>query len=85
MNMKLKSKARQKSKQMAKRMENQPDKRAVIPTLIVHVIVTILTWRDISSRSDAEVRGNKVVWRVASALNTIGSVAYWIFGRKSRV
>ncbi|MGO4102432.1 PLD nuclease N-terminal domain-containing protein [Leifsonia sp. YAF41] len=76
--------AKQMDKFKAKRMEKQPDKRAVIPTLIIHVIVLILTWRDIASRTDDEVRGNKAVWRVASALNTIGSVAYWIFGRKPR-
>ncbi|GAA3862721.1 hypothetical protein GCM10022381_03560 [Leifsonia kafniensis] len=97
MNTKLKSEEKLKKalgkkskqmKQLAKRKTNhmakQPDKRTIIPTLIVHVIVMTLTWRDISSRTDAEVRGNKAVWRVASALNTIGSVAYWVFGRKPR-
>lgn len=70
-----------KSKQMVKQTQN---KRAVIPVLIVHVIVLILTWRDIASRTDAEIRGNRNIWRAASALNTIGSVSYWVVGRKPR-
>lgn len=49
---------------------------------VFHVPITALTWRDLNSRSDAQVRGRKTLWRIFSALNTTGSVAYWLFGRR---
>ena len=49
---------------------------------VVHVPVTILTWRDRKTRPDDQVRGRKSIWRLASALNTTGSVAYWLIGRR---
>lgn len=52
------------------------------PALVVYAVAAFLTWRDISRRADAEVRGGKTVWRIASALNLSGSAAYWIFGRR---
>jgi hypothetical protein len=58
-------------------------KRVLVVALIVHVIAVTLTWRDLRKRSAQAVRGNKRVWQVASALNTSGSAAYWLFGRKS--
>jgi len=50
----------------------------------VHVTAVALTWRDLRSRPAGQVRGPKNFWRVASALNTTGSVAYWLFGRRRR-
>jgi hypothetical protein len=41
-----------------------------------------LTWRDLRARPAGQVRGNKKIWQVASALNTSGSAAYWLFGRR---
>jgi hypothetical protein len=48
----------------------------------VHVPVTVLTWRDLRGRSAERVRGRKWVWRVASCANTVGSVVYWLVGRR---
>jgi hypothetical protein len=50
--------------------------------LFVHVIMTTLTWRDLARRSPGQIRGSAQLWRVASGLNTLGSVAYWTVGRK---
>jgi Na+/melibiose symporter-like transporter len=58
-------------------------RRVLVIALIVHVIVMTLTWRDLRKRPDEAVRGKKRVWQVASAMNTSGSVAYWLLGRKS--
>jgi hypothetical protein len=58
-------------------------KRVLVVALVVHVIVLNLTWRDLRKRPDAGVRGKKRWWRIASTLNTSGSAAYWLFGRKS--
>ena len=49
---------------------------------VFHVPVTALTWRDLNARTDAQVRGSKTIWRLVSALNTMGSVAYWLIGRR---
>jgi hypothetical protein len=50
--------------------------------LVVHVTVTTLTWRDLQRRASSEVRGPKWAWRAASGANTLGSIAYWLVGRK---
>lgn len=61
--------------------KKQTNKLIAIPFLLLHIAVAIVTWRDIGERSDRQVRGPKAVWRAASAINTIGSLAYWLFGR----
>jgi len=50
--------------------------------LVVHVILAAFTWSDLRRRPDAAVRGRKRLWRTWATLNTTGSVAYWLFGRK---
>jgi hypothetical protein len=50
--------------------------------LAAHVAITSFTWRDLRRRSENEVRASKRLWRVASALNTLGSMAYFLIGRR---
>jgi hypothetical protein len=50
--------------------------------LVAHLVVTALTWRDMANRADGEVRGSKRFWRIASAVQTGNSLAYWLFGRR---
>ena len=50
--------------------------------IAVHLAAVVVTWRDIASRPTERIRGTKWAWRLASALNTIGSVAYWLVGRR---
>jgi hypothetical protein len=57
-------------------------KRVLAVTLVVHLFLVTLTWRDLRDRPDAGIRGRRRVWRLAAALNTTGSVAYWLFGRR---
>lgn len=47
-----------------------------------HVLVAAWTWRDIRQRPAQQVRGSKALWRVLSAVNTLGSVSYWLMGRR---
>jgi hypothetical protein len=54
----------------------------VVAYLPFHLLVTALTWRDLKGRPDEQVWGSKSLWRWVSALNTLGSVAYWVVGRK---
>jgi hypothetical protein len=61
----------------------EKQKRVLIVALIIHVVMVSLTWSDLRRRPDAAVRGKKRMWRIASALNTTGSVTYWLFGRRA--
>jgi hypothetical protein len=54
----------------------------VIPALISHVIMTAVVWRDISRRDPSELRGNKTIWRVLTAMNTGNHLLYWLVGRR---
>ena len=60
----------------------EKQKKILGVALVVHVIVFSLTWRDLRRRPAAGVRGNKNLWRLASLLNTSGSLTYWLFGRR---
>jgi len=62
--------------------KGKPNKVVLAIVAVVHVTVMTLTWRDLRSRPAVQVRGNKRLWRAASALNTTGSAAYWVFGRR---
>ncbi len=63
-------------------MERKPNKYVLAAFTVVHVVVVTLTWRDIRSRPEEQVRGNKRFWRVFSALNTANAVVYWLVGRR---
>jgi hypothetical protein len=56
--------------------------RALAVVLVIHVILLALTRVDLRSRPDDAVRGNKRMWKVWATMNTTGSVAYWLLGRK---
>ena len=62
--------------------QRKPNKLVLAVIAVVHLTAVTLTWRDLRSRSAAQVRGPKRIWQVASALNTSGSAAYWLFGRR---
>ena len=62
--------------------KRKPNKLVLATIAVVHLTVMTLTWRDLRGRPAGQVRGNKRIWQVASALNTTGSAAYWIFGRR---
>jgi hypothetical protein len=57
-------------------------KTVLLTVLVIHVTLLKLTWRDLGRRPENAVRGKKRVWRFASSVNTTGSVAYWLFGRR---
>jgi hypothetical protein len=63
--------------------KRKPTKAQIIAMVaVVHAAITTLTWRDLHRRAPDAVRGSKKLWRAASALNTLGSVAYVTIGRK---
>jgi hypothetical protein len=69
----------QKKKEKKKKPVNKP---VLVAGIAVHLAALTLTWRDISKRPADRIRGTKTAWRIASAVNTIGSVAYWLVGRR---
>jgi hypothetical protein len=61
---------------------NDRQKLILVLVLVVHVILARLTLRDLRSRPVSAVRGPKRLWRVWATMNTTGSLAYWLVGRR---
>ena len=61
---------------------NDRQKLILVLVLVVHVILARLTLRDLRSRPESAVRGPKRLWRVWATMNTTGSLAYWLVGRR---
>ena len=61
----------------------KPSRPALVALVIVHIIVTAFTLRDLSQRTDTQVRGPRWFWRVFTPLNLGNSLVYWLIGRKS--
>ena len=56
----------------------------VIALTAVQAVVGTVTVRDISQRRPELVRGPKLFWKVWGGSNTLGSAAYWFFGRRKQ-
>ena len=61
-------------------MERKPT--GLVLVLIGHALVAAWTWRDIRRQPAERIRGGKGLWRVLSAVNTLGSAGYWLVGRR---
>ena len=72
---------------MVKR-EQRGDRRrrtaVIIALTAVQAVVGTVTVRDVMRRQPDQLRGPKPLWLVWGASNTLGSAAYWLFGRKRR-
>jgi len=64
-------------------VRSKPSLPVLLACGLAHLIITALTWRDLSRRPAGLVRGNKLFWRVAASVNTLGSLAYLLIGRRS--
>ena len=58
------------------------DPRLLIAAVVVQAVVGTVTVRDISRRTDQEVRGPKLLWKLWAGSNTFGALVYWLFGRR---
>ena len=54
----------------------------IIAATAVQAVVGTLTVRDVLRRQPELVRGPKPLWVIWGGGNTLGSAAYWLFGRK---
>jgi hypothetical protein len=61
---------------------NDRQKQILLLVLVVHVLIARLTLRDLRHRPVSAVRGPKRLWRVWATMNTTGSRAYWLVGRR---
>ncbi|MDQ0665580.1 hypothetical protein QFZ35_004078 [Arthrobacter ulcerisalmonis] len=57
-------------------------KAGIILTAIVQVSLLVAAQRDISRRPAELINGPKAAWRMASFVNFIGPMGYFVFGRK---
>jgi hypothetical protein len=66
-------------------LDNPKKARLVVAAVAVQAAVAAVTIRDINHRPKEAVRGPKMLWRLVGGANTLGSVAYWVLGRKRSV
>ncbi|MBV9413282.1 MAG: hypothetical protein JO148_16945 [Acidimicrobiia bacterium] len=57
-------------------------KRIIVVVVVLEIISTIFAFRDLSDRSDADVRVSKRFWRLLMLSNPGNSVIYWVAGRR---
>jgi hypothetical protein len=63
-------------------MTRKPPKPVLLAIVVVQVVSAAFAWRDLSRRSDDQVRGSKKAWRAFIALNPGNSLVYWAVGRR---
>ena len=63
-------------------LDNTQKARLAVAAVAVQAAVAAVTIRDINRRPREAVRGPKALWRLLGGANTLGSVAYWVLGRK---
>jgi hypothetical protein len=57
--------------------------QAVLAAVVTaQTVSSALAWRDLSRRTDDQVRGPKNLWRVIVTMNPGNSIAYWLVGRR---
>ena len=55
---------------------------AIVAITAWNLWLTVTSERDIQRRSTNEVRGPKMLWRLACLTNSVGPLAYFRWGRK---
>lgn len=58
------------------------NRRVLVPIAAAEVVSAVLAWRDLSRRSDANLRGPRRLWQGLIVANPGNSVLYWIVGRR---
>lgn len=59
-------------------------KSATVVGAIVQMTLAAAAWNDLAKRPAASVRGRKAVWAGVIAVNFVGPLAYFRWGRLSR-
>jgi hypothetical protein len=61
---------------------SRPPRAVLIAAIAVQAVIGTFTVRDIIRRQPELVRGPKPFWILWAGSNTLGSAAYWLFGRR---
>jgi hypothetical protein len=60
-----------------------PRQRAVVGALAAaELALKLAAARDIGRRPADQIRGGKLLWRMSLAVNTIGPLSYFLWGRR---
>ncbi len=57
-------------------------KRLLAVVVPIEIAGAVMAWRDLSRRTDRQVRGSRKAWRAVLLLNPGNSLLYWLFGRR---
>jgi hypothetical protein len=63
-------------------LQKSQQARVVAAAVAAQAVIATVTVRDINRRPKEAVRGPKFLWRIVGSVNTLGSAAYWVLGRK---
>jgi len=61
---------------------SQGQRTAIKVLALTEFAVKIVMLRDIKRRPASQIRGPKLAWRAAAAVNTLGPLSYFLFGRR---
>ena len=57
-------------------------KTGMLAAAAVHLALAAAAWTDLARRPVEQVNGPKALWAVVIAVNFIGPISYFLFGRK---
>jgi hypothetical protein len=60
----------------------KPPKEVVVAVVAVQAVSAAFAFRDLARRTDDEIRGPKLLWRIIIGINPGNSLAYWFLGRR---
>jgi hypothetical protein len=68
----------------SKRWSDLPtrQRRAIIGAGVAQISLLVAALTDIRRRPARQIRGSKRLWTAASFVNTIGPIAYFVYGRR---
>jgi hypothetical protein len=55
---------------------------AIVAITAWNFTLIVVAQRDLSHRPDSEIRGSKLLWRLACLTNTVGPLSYFRWGRR---
>ena len=61
----------------------KPPKEVVVVVVAVQAVSAAFAFRDLARRTDEQVRGSKLLWRILIGINPGNSLAYWVLGRRT--
>lgn len=61
---------------------SEGQRNAIKVLAVSEFLLKIAMLVDISRRPASQIRGSKRLWRAAAAVNTLGPVSYFAFGRR---